>query len=868
MLTLLLCISSSIAHGMLLDANPDTESMEKNIHAKIKKRSKASTSSELVEFKYDKKNLKDLLNEFAHKLNINILYPETETITTTVTFDAGKRLTIAEAWDFVIMILEQATYSLVLRGDVYTLVSNSKTANEPLPLYIGVDYHLLPDNCERLRFIYYFNNIQISKQKATIKTILDDIVSPETAKQIMFEEVSNMMIITARSEIIKMVMQLITVLDEVGFQEAVDVLPLEYVKVADIVPVLKSLIGALGKDPRSIMISGGSAGKSHYFSEHVRIESLDAKDAKRPFNSVIIMGKLKDVEEVKRFIKKYLDIPLESGDPFFHVVDLQWLNAQKFAPILQDFVKGSGSGDGQSTASTASDLDFEKGIKIIAEKPAQGSTTGENVAKAAAANASGASQGSGGSAAAPVTNNVQRGGNKLIIACSSKDWSRIESMIKQLDIPQKQVVIEGLVMDLDLAFSRSLGVQLRTRGLDSSIFPKNMQAQAGLLINNILGSNSTTSSDSYTLLGDLSDLLSPGGLNDSGGNTNLSTPQTSTLTSGSGGAAAGVNGSTIFMINGGKTRTNGVWAFFQLLSQHTASRVYTRPFLMVQNNQQATVGSTVSKSLPGAVTPGVAPTITYTPVTAPVSIAFTPLISENNMINLQLAVNLTSWLINDTSAGTQNTRTLNTNVSMKSGDLLILGGLIQDTTSMAKYSVPFFERIPIIGNLFANRNKTITKDQLYILLRVTVVEPRVQGGIGPITQTASNFMVEQFAEYEEAFAGLKDPITRWFFNSDRKQSASECLQERISELPAFDLGKSGIDIELDNKQVIHKPAKTLENMKIGWFSNEQSDNAFNSKSTSSSNDSSNSSSSKGSSDDKLSAFLKDMENPFEKRLLV
>ena len=139
---------------------------------------------------------------------------------------------------------------------------------------------------------------------------------------------------------------------------------------------------------------------------------------------------------------------------------------------------------------------------------------------------------------------------------------------------------------------------------------------------------------------------------------------------------------------------------------------------------------------------------------------------------------------------------------------------------------------------------------------MTVVEPRTEGGMGPITRSSADFMIDQLAEYEEAFAGLKDPVTRWFFSSDRNQSAAEYMEEKISELPAFDLGRSGTNIQLDKNETVHVPRKTGDNMKIGWFSNAPSNSNFASRSSSNGDM------------DKLSTFLKDLENPFEKRLQV
>lgn len=807
------------------------------------KRLAPSATSKLIEFKFDQKNLKDLVSEYAEKLNINILYPETEPIATKVTFDAGRYITLSEAWDFIGMILDQAGFALIIRcPGAYTLISNAKIFGESLPIYIGTDYNLLPDSVQRIRFVYYFRTLQLStKHLADLKSILSNMfpASPELlALQLVLDPNSNSMILSMRSDMVKSIMQVISVFDQQGAQESVEVLKLDHAKAVEVVTILNSLIEG-GSKP----IVG--PGRAKYFAESVKVLNLEPKDSKmsRPLNSIIIMGKAEDVEGIKAFVKKYLDVVLEDGKSFYHVIELQYLTASKFKDVLSDLVKGNfaGGGSGQSTSTLASDLGFDPQIKIVSETITGGS---------------GMSLSGAGSASASTTQTIQRGGNNLVIACSSRDWERIESLIKKLDVPQKQVIIEALVMDLGVTFAKGIGSQLRTRGLAPTIFPKNMQAQAGLMINSIIENpGGTGNADSYSLLGDLSNILNPEGLENSGGGSLIS-PQTSTsLTpAGTSGSSAFTNGgSTLFMINGGKARTNGVWAFFQLLSNHTASKVFTRPVIMVVNGQTATVSYIGTKNLPGTSSGTVSPTISYKQEPVTVTIDFTPLISDNNMVNLQIKADLSTWTDpNNATDGTKNVRNLTTNVSMLSGDLLILGGLITDNTTLSKKSIPFFERIPVIGNIFAARSKTNAKNQLFILVRTTVVTPREDGGMNKITKSAAKFAVDQLADYEDSFANLKDPITRWFFNSDHKnESDSELLSHKIENLHKSDFGYSE---ELDRQFIPKKDdKKQLEEMKVGWFS----DNQMKNKSSAQPEDT-----------DKLADFLKDMENPFEKRLNI
>jgi type II secretory pathway component GspD/PulD (secretin) len=849
----------SIAHAMLLDKAVDFNQIEQTLKqdSKPRKKSVSTTSSEMIDFSFTQEPLKDLINFFAHKLNINILYPETETITATVSFNAGRKITMTEAWDFVLMIIEQAGYSLILRApDTYTLLLNTKSYREPLPLYIGIDFNQLPDSMQRVRYVYYFNNIQISNptRLTEMTTLLTNMLpTAEIKDQLVFDANSNAMFLTTRADMIKTIMQVITVLDEVGFAQAVELIKLDHAQATDVVKLFKDVLTGGASDPTkktSGFVPIGTGQRAKYFSDNVRIENLDPNNI-RQLNSIIVMGKTDDIVEIKKFIKKYLDIAQEEGKSFFHVIELQWMQAPHLQNVLKSLVQpGTTSGQSTSTPQTT-DLSFDPQIQIVSE----------TVNNAAALPSNGTSSSSSGSTTPPPTG--QRGANKLVIACATRDWHRIEALIKQLDVPQKQVVIEALVVDLGLDFIRKLGSQIRTRGLTANIFPKNMQAQAGLLVNSVI--QPMTDPDYYALTGDLSDILNPDW--PASGASNLSTPSTSTTipvpTTANTVSVGAANttiapGSTVMMLNGGKATTNGVWAFFQMLSTHASSKVFTRPMILVSNNQSATVKSSFTKNLAGTVSTGVNPTINYQQVEAPVTITFTPLISDNNTINLGLNINLNSYTNpGNANDGTMLTRAITTNVSIKNGDVLILGGLTGEQTQVSKTSVPFFESIPIVGNLFASRTKNAKKTQLYILVRATVTAPRSNGGMSKITQAASNFITDQLSECEQAFSSLKDPITRWFFNSDWGPDSSEIFEEKISDMPKTDYGLLSDHKTSHTGQTIRNSAKPKNEMPVGWFSDTKATSNFASQPLTE----------KNSEDmDKLSKLLKDIDNPFIKRV--
>jgi len=694
-------------------------------------------SVNLVDFNFNKRDLKDVLNEFAQLRGINILYSSTTQLNAKVSFDAGKKITFNKAWELILMMLELAGFSLVNQGkDLYALIGADLVNTTPLPVFINVDSNSLPLTQERIRYVYYFKNVSLTNQQSELTAVLKNFFDQKSfSQQVVFDANFNSVIMTAKAETIKTVMQFIDIFDQTGERQIVDIFQLDYASSSEVATILTNLIGgqdASRTNGRSVGAkSATSSSASLVFSPSTKIVSLfgggsssGTSSTGNNSNSIVITGKKSDVEQVKKFIKENLDLPIEEGKSFFHVIDIQWLQASTLAAVLQNLVTPP-STSSQSTSTSLSNLSFDPQIKIIAESIAQG--VGSNTGDLSQPLASG-------------ENNLQRGSNKLIIAATNKDWNRIEEVIKKLDIPQKQVIIEALVLDLSVAFTHKLAAQVRTNGLSASVFPKSMQAQAAMLFPLVTSDPIDGNDSSQTVEGD------------------LSTPFRTIF-----GSDSTTINSTMFMV--GNAASQGIWALFQLLAHHSSSKTVSRAFVIAQNNSPAEIYQAVSKRLPGKLTAGVTATVQYQTIVAPITITFTPLISKNDIVNLQIDFNASNWTDpNDGNSGTANTRQMQTNFSLKSGQVAVLGGLTKDTSALLFHGVPFLSKIPIIGSLFSNKNRQNDKEKLFVLIRATVTEPRPEGGMGKITErmvSVSNHLLQQ--GNEDLFGSLKDPISRWVF---------------------------------------------------------------------------------------------------------
>ena len=190
-----------------------------------------------------------------------------------------------------------------------------------------------------------------------------------------------------------------------------------------------------------------------------------------------------------------------------------------------------------------------------------------------------------------------------------------------------------------------------------------------------------------------------------------------------------------------------------LLESFGNVRVVSSPKLSVMNNQTATLKVADNKvyftikaettALGSGST--VVPVTTYT--TTPVSIAVgffmnvTPQISDGDAVTINVRPTITriTGYINDPNPdlaknGVVNrvpeiqTREMESIIRINSGQIAVMGGLMQDEMNNATDSVPGLGSLPGIGNFFRNRNDTSAKTELVIFLRPIIIhDPSVHG---------------------------------------------------------------------------------------------------------------------------------------------
>jgi general secretion pathway protein D len=280
--------------------------------------------------------------------------------------------------------------------------------------------------------------------------------------------------------------------------------------------------------------------------------------------------------------------------------------------------------------------------------------------------------------------------NSLIIMADKEDYMVLKEVIQKLDIPRSMVYIESLIMEVDAEKSFEMGINWQAFG-EISIGGKET-AVGGAFSDAVLGGE----------LAEIANLFSPGGLSVG----LISEPVT----------IAGITVSNISaIVNAVKTDDD-----FRILST---------PQVLTTDNEEARI--TVGENRPYQtrsttdVSGGTFESFEYRDVGKILKI--TPHVTEGRLVRMVLSLEVTnidlkSTLTTSSTLPVTQKRTVDTTVIVKDNQTVVIGGLIDDSTSINTTKVPVLGDIPILGWLFRSTSQANQKTNLYIFLTPRVIK--------------------------------------------------------------------------------------------------------------------------------------------------
>lgn len=697
---------------------------------------------------YQNKDLEYILMELAAYKGINVIIPqENQKLNAKVTMQLPKKVSIDEAWNLLLEMLTISGYSLKEGNESWTVIKNNNFSGEALQTYINQNP---PESEIPVRYLYFFKNISITgtdtSNKSNIESILNDMLSQPAQNNYMFISSSNALMISDKASIVNGVMNIIKTIDNAGFKEAIAVVPLRFSKSSNVVKLLNQLIPSdqnqVGYSP---ILKKENSRQDKFFSEDTKITSIDYS------NSIVLLGNRDAINQVKDFIYQYIDVPLETDRSIIHVVPLDYLNSNEFAPILQNLLTSSSSSQqGSQSTSSTSTIGLQNVIVVAEQSQNQQDTQGQN------------------------SNSPQyAGGNNLLIAARDSDMKTIRKIIKELDQPEPQVVLESVIVDLTQRQYKNLGFY-DTRSPNNPNDPNlikwqgNTQGQNGSPILNYIKGDQTFANCDGTInsaRGLAADLLEP---------------------------CVNSNGEVVNPVSFGKDagtllvsfndQCGSVASILELLDKYSIRNVLSDPFVVTKNNHKASITSSETRIVRGATqaeSTGGPVVINQEQIEANISVQVTPRIADDNTVNLEVSVEISEFP-SDQSSGdnTIDRRKVVTSANLKSGEVLVIGGLSKSRLIDRIEESPF-GNIPLVGWLFKRQNRRPDNKSLYIFISPSIVRKAGKIGIerkdidkiiqaNNITGEKVEYIRDMFCReeknlYGNNFEALRDPITRIFF---------------------------------------------------------------------------------------------------------
>jgi general secretion pathway protein D len=377
-------------------------------------------------------------------------------------------------------------------------------------------------------------------------------------------------------------------------------------------------------------------------------------------NALIIVAAENDMKRIRELLN-LMDKEIPRGAGTIRVYYLQNAKAEDLAKVLTSIPQQTKTATGTTAAAAAtSTAAFSKNVQIVADKAT----------------------------------------NSLIITADPTDYLIIEDVIRKLDITRAMVYLEGLIMEVNANKSFNVGVEW------SMLKNVNIQPVTDL-------GGSSVGVAGFTGASIIPQVSSSG---------TVSLPS---------GFSIGVIGAGIKI--GGVLFPN-IGAVLNAYQNDTDVRILSTPQLLTLDNEDAeiTVGENVPYVARQDTTVGSTTNYSnYEYKDVGVTLKVTPQINKDGFVRMKLDQSVTKIVSQSASVDAAGSkvltpttlkRTAKTTVVVKSGETVVIGGMIQDDSEKGTSKVPLLGDIPLLGWLFKTRSTSNTRTNLFVFITPRIIQ--------------------------------------------------------------------------------------------------------------------------------------------------
>ncbi len=588
--------------------------------------------------------------------------------------------------------LRMQGFALVQDHGVLKVVPEADAKLQGVPTYIG--------NAPRARGDQVITQVfELHNESANnLLPVLRPLISPNNT--VTAYPANNTIVVTDYADNVRRIAQIIAGVDSAAGAQ-VQVIPLRNANAIDLAAQLQKMLdpGAIGNSDATLKVSVTADPRTNSLM-------LRASSASR-------------LAAAKRIVQQ-LDAP--SGVPGnMHVVPLRNADAVKLAKTLRGMLGKGGNDSGSSASSndansfnqsggSSASGNFSTGTSGTPPLPSGGLGGGSSSSSAYGSGSSGSGGvGSGGLLGGDKdkSDENQPGGmiqadaatNSLIITASDPVYRNLRSVIDQLDARRAQVYIEALIVELNSTTQGNLGIQWQVAS-GQFLGGTNLAPTAGTGLGNSIVN------------------LTSGG-----------TAATTGLAANLAGLSQGLNIGWLHNMFG----VQGLGALLQYFAGVSDANVLSTPNLITLDNEEAKI--VVGQNVPIAtgsysnLTSGTTSNAfnTYDRRDVGLTLHVKPQITDGGILKLQLYTEDSAVVSGTTNAQTGPTftkRSIQSTILADNGEIIVLGGLMQDNYQVSNSKVPLLGDIPWIGQLFRSESKVRAKTNLMVFLRPVIISDR------------------------------------------------------------------------------------------------------------------------------------------------
>ena len=420
-------------------------------------------------------------------------------------------------------------------------------------------------------------------------------------------------------------------------------------------------------------------------------------------------------------IARQLDARAATGSEI-KVLWLDYADAAQMVPMLERLVGGQGGGEVASGSPAPISLGGVSGTSGGSTGargiPAVSATVGGGApATIGGGLGNGSIQLAGGRGTAVITR--YPGANAVVISAPLDVQRRLAEVVRQLDQRQPQVLVEAIIVEVSDSVAKQLGVQFLFGGKDvpfavtnfSNIVPNIIDLAGGLLADEfeetttVINGNTVTTSTNSTA----GDVLRQNAI-----------------------AAAGQAQGGYFggVADIGNNRALGV--LINAVKADSNSNILSTPHITTNNNVPASIlfGQEIPVSTGEALSDNFDNAFrTIQRQNVGIELDVTPQINADNEVRLDLRQEVSSIVgpvSNDFNELIINKREIKTTITVSSGEIAVLGGLLDDNERRTIQKIPLLGDIPIIGELFKSRGNSRVKTNLMVFIRPTILRSQAE----------------------------------------------------------------------------------------------------------------------------------------------